>query len=409
MYKNSQPRTTFIIKAHLCRTIAFLGLFIVIALATTIVDTMRAKSVTDFSSVDDFGAIGDGYADDTEAFDHYTYAVRGQQAQGRSGHALRLGLGKHYLVHRPVNFTGLSEFDINLNGSTITGIGQLYSTLDLLGSQRFNLHNGRITCGNQETPCLNGIQVGRYTTKQGYNENSISDVIVEGYFTQAALFNNSETLSVRALRLINRLTTGQDSYGLIQDGMQHFPINSDYVTPTYRPNSSVSFNENTFTDLVINSAGGPGIWLGSTRKHYFRGYIQSAPGKPSVVIWDGGVGNAMVDFDVHFEQHPGSIFKICGPDPKPTIFGLRYRDQLNQSTQNVFEVADNILSVKVIGLDLEIANFLDSNQVIFEKPSIWTISGHVVLPSGSESRLNNIDLAGYKDIGGQVSFANSSK
>jgi hypothetical protein len=355
-------------------------------LQSTGADAVEQVAVT--NDPEKFGAKGDGQADDTAAVNAYAASLRLQLLSGRPPRSFKLEAGRIYKVSGPIDLTGMDQFDLDLNGSSIINpTGGAYAVLDLLGSAQINLHNGRIICGTQQSPCINGIQMGRYTAKQPFNENSLSDLVVDGYFRQAALYNNSETLSATAIRLVNRYTGGDvaQSYGLIQDGVGHWPIVSSFVRPDIRAERAVSFNENTFNGMTIYNLGtGAAVWIAGAHRHKYRGYVQVRDGFPAVLLYfaegaGGYVPLDMLEWDVHAEVAPTAEFQISGYE-SPTIIGLTYRDHLIQA-HTMFRTAKEVRSVTLIGANLEMPQIWKHSTLVFDEPQKYTVDADILMLS----------------------------
>lgn len=361
---------------------------------------------------DDFKQATD--PDDTLSFSRYIAWVRTNSVKQWT-----LSPGHNYSVSASLDLTGFSGEFFDFNGSTITGANGLSVVIDALGTANSNFRRGTVECGSQGTPCTRGIQFGRYTNSQGYPQNTFDGMTVDGYYTQAAVLNNgSELFNAISPQFFNRYTasgcskTALDScgYALIEDAVNHWPITSNYVTVNLTQNTFESFNENTFhKPVMVNYGNGPALWMsGSHRFQFQRGYIQvqGTGAIPAAILYSTtgsgeGVFQHLLDWDVHSEIQPSSIFFVTG-NANPAFFGMRINDHLVQSNK-LFETDAGVASVRVYGADWNMTGFVNTTA-LFDSPSKFQIDGNVFMFQESAALWNGPAYSGIIHTNARSNF-----
>ena len=338
---------------------------------------------------DDFRLTSD--ADDFESFGRWIAYIR---ANNLSGGQLRAG--KRYLVRAQLDFTNLHGFDLDMAGATIAApAGDIYAVIDALGTGQSRFHNGTLTCGSQAHPCNFGLQIGRSNMDQGQEQNTVSDLTIDGYFARAARFNNGELFNEERPRYNNHYVAPGCSvgnpdvcgYAAIQDGVNHWALASSYVTPALVLETFVSFNENTITSPVYyNTGNGPALWMAGTHRHRYTGggyiQVQGAGTTPSVVMYStasAGEGQFHHDliWDVHSEIRPSAIFHMVG-NANPAFFGLTMLDHLVQA-DHLFTTASGVATVRIYGANLRFTSFLNTTASLFDAPGKFQINGDLFM------------------------------
>lgn len=372
--------------------------------ATTALTT--AQRAVGFLTPADFGAFGSGGgADDTAGLNAYFNYVRTTIQTGKPPRAIKLGYGRTYTVSGPLNLTGLNDFDIDLNGSQIkNGTGGAYAVFDMLGTYRTALHNGKIYCGTQASPCIDGLQFGRYTMTQGYAENSFSDIIVDGYYTQTPIKNSgSETLIMKGVKSTNRyVSSGAPAYVLIEDGIYHWPLVSNFVTVNVTPDTYGSYTDQKFDAFVgYNVGNGGGVWMAAARGLSFRhSYMQVNSSSPSGTIYCGAnttVGQQMynLDWGVHSEIAPSTTLFFTGCT-NPTVYGLNVEDYVLQTMPSgtVFKADAGVTSVSLYSVNLDLPAIYQATTKIFDQPSIYSLNGQATIMSADAPSWNGSMFSG---------------
>lgn len=376
----------------------------------------EAERTSSALTVDDFGAKGDAHTDDGAAFAAYAGYLRQQYAAGRPPRAWRLGAGKIYVVSAPIDLTNFLHYAFDGAGSTIAvNAGGVYAALDMLGTEDIRLQNLRITCGSQASPCVNGIQFGRATDGTTKAENNFDNIELDGFFTQAAVYNHgSELFLASALIARNRYAGPSWSYALIEDGTNHWPLTSRFVTTSVAADSYASFTGQNFVRPVLyNKGNGPAVWMsGLGGSHsYVGGYVQ--------VQGDGAYPAAVLSFtdrsgfaheatglvwDVHAELHPSAMFLVSGAIA-PSIDGLAVRDAMVQS-DTLFALDHGVASLRLLSADIATPRFLRATARYFDRPAGYAMTGDIAVlsayatawnaPGGFSGRLASDHLSGFR-------------
>jgi hypothetical protein len=351
-------------------------------------------------SVDDFKVSTD--PDDTLSFTRYVAWIRANGVK-----AWNLGKGKTYTVSSALDLTGFTKQTFDGHGSVINAPVAQYTVLDMLATDNSNVRDLMVTCGNQSSPCTNGIQFGRNNMTVGHPQIGWDHVTVDGYYTQAAAHNNgTEDFRADGLTAFNRYTASGCSvsaldscgYAFINDGVNHWTLTSSYVTVSLTHDTFNSFNENLFGQPVfVNYGNGPAVWMSGTHRHqYQRGYIQvqGAGVIPAAVIYftsGDGQFQHLLDWDVHTEIQPSAEFFLTG-NANPGFFGLRMQNHLIQSNQ-VFQTDSGVSSVRIDHTDFSWSQFLNTMK-IFDTPSKYQVEGELFMLNGNANLWNGPAFSG---------------
>jgi hypothetical protein len=345
---------------------------------------------TGLRTVQDFGAVGDGVTDDTAAFAAYGAWLRQQRSINGAQQAWVLGFGRRYILNDTLDFTKYKYITFDGQGSQIISNVRGFAVIDGLGMENCTIRDLEIYSGSPNNPALIGLQLGMYIDNQGHPQNSIENLTITGYYSQACVFNaGSETCLFSNLKMVNRYIGPQWCYALIQDATGFWPIISKYVATARTPNAAMSFNENTFIEPIVEMyGGGPAVWMSATHRHSYRGgYMIIQTGFPAAVlnfldILGAGHSQTLLEWDVHAEVAPTSIFLLTG-NASPKLSGLLVRDHLIQA-KNIFATTSDVNTVTILDATLEIPEWystIGAQQSVFDVPSKYSLQGEVYINS----------------------------
>jgi len=385
--------------------------FTSMATGGTTARTLASRAASSMT-VEDFGAVGDGVTDDTAAFTAYATYLHAQKVAGHPQRSWALGAGRTYVVKQSINLTGFSHMQFEGHGSMILSSETAYPVIDMLGSSDIVLHDLRIYAGSQGAPAITGIRLGVYNNTQGYPENTLDGVEVDGYYSQADVHNRgSEVFSMTSsVVLINRYAPGSSyAYALIEDGTAHFPITSRFITDARTPDMATSFTVQNITGAKLyNTGGGPDVWMSAAGQVSFDGvYLNTTGSVPAVQMYfydTTGAAAVMTNqrWYVHSEVVPSSIFQLYGI-AAPTINGLEYADQQFLATGSLISLGAGATSATVTGLNVRIGRDY-RNAPLVDIPANYTLTGLVYCPDAPLFNVNTAAFNGIADIAGVTTY-----
>ncbi len=329
--------------------------------------------------VRDFGARGDGIADDTAAINR---AIAHLKEKRKSIDAFPIGPKLIfppgiYLVKSSINLTNLQILNMVLegNGSVIVGACAGEPVIDAMGS-RWLMVRDLVIIGDQLSMPSVGIQIGRTTDAVADNHRFV-DLKVVGHFGLACLVNvAAETTGFDHIFLWN-YNKNINSYCLIQDGLNHFRTASKFVATRTEQDRDDSFNENEFINCDFRHAGGGiPIFLGETSRHRFYRCYAVGIGKAVFMIYCGHNSHDMLEIDCHCETGAlRSIFLFSGSLKCPIVRGFSFKDHAPFATNFIFSCDGSIEHVTLEHVKIEIGFYPSPNCRVFEHPPQWTITG----------------------------------
>jgi hypothetical protein len=362
-----------------------------------------------FLTVEDFGAVGDGSADCSDAFDAYAAYLRAQITTGKPQHAWVLGFGRVYFVTRSIDLTMFSEMRFEGNNSRIVSNEAAHPCIDMLGSDYCVLANVQLLCGTQAAPAKVGIAYGVFDDVQGHSNVTLENVEVNGFFLAACVQNSgSEVNLIHNPILTNQYTSGTpgSSYCLIQDGEHHWDLNSRYVTDTRTRGYYYSFLGQEVVGGSFQHVGdGSCLWNACGSQHHFRNtYMQVTQHVPCAVLAfnPNPAGNIKDDFiwEVNAEIGHSCVFFITGSGD--VFFGgfTMRNPPLSVANDGFVFLADpaTVSWVRLMDVDLQLPGFVNAGTKVFNDPTLFSINGRVHMQSAAFGNWNGAGAGGYVEL-----------
>lgn len=356
-------------------------------------------------NVRDFGAAGDGLADDAAAINAAVAYIRSSRTIGGILAAKLLFPQGVYRVRSTLDFTSLRGYALTIDGDGAAILGETDGApvVDAFDTRWSRWRGLTIVGGDAHTPNI-GLMWGRIGAGVADN-NSLDRVMFAGKFTLACHYNfASETCQYDHCNFSNG-SSGAGAYAVILDGYNHFGVSSAFAPQTLSANTAISFAELQFNNPVFVSAGGPPLWLGGLhRPRIIAGYALSLLSPYAAVLWTNDTGtNWLYEIDLHAEAGLiEDVFLLSGPTASPTFAGFRFRDHYLFATDALFKLDTGVTSASVFGLDVIVGALSDPTAVLVANPSAWTLRGNLVLPSAGF--FNATSFVGPLMISGAVTW-----
>lgn len=368
----------------------------------------QARAVHMSIDVRDFGAIGDGIADDAPAINRafqklrdITRSIADVPISGRL-----LFPSGIYRVSSTIDMTYIRAVNtiVEGQGSALLGQTEGQPVVDALGSRWLEIRDITIIGDSQAVPLL-GLQIGRAKKGEVADDHVLRNVKFMGQYSRACMLNLAAETCLFDHVLFWNDCPGKDSYCVIQDGLNFFDTQSQFLpTVLLSRGSDESFNENLFLNCDFrNFRGGRGVWLGDTSRHQFIRCYCAVTGDAAFLLYSGKNSNRDLMIDCHCETADMlSTVRLEAEGSDIRIRGLTLIDHMCFAKDFVFALSSRIRSVRVDGLSIEIGEFAQGCRV-FERPDIWVVSGRYKGPNGSGFDVKN--FTGELNIGSSISYS----
>jgi hypothetical protein len=362
----------------------------------------------DITTIDvrDFGAKGDGNTDDAAAINSAIVAVRARHRKiGEFDLGCRLlfptGI---YVVRSSIDLTGLRNINtvVDGGGSAILGRCKGKPVIDALGSRWLTMRDLTVL-GDPTAPPEIGIQMGLVSKRVVADDHRFEDVKVLGTFELACLYNRAaETTGFDHVFLWNN---HPNSFCLIQDGVNHFGVRSDFINVDIPLETGLSFNENEFINCDFRHGGhGTPVWLGDTARHEFIRCYATTEGGPAFLIYCGQNGHLMLDVDCHCETEGlNDVFRFSGPGAGLKIRCFSYRDHYCFANRTVFSCDDHVSHIELQNARIDIASFFQQGCRVFDRPSCWSVTGSYYSADAAPWN-GGSSFVGFVTLGSNVGF-----
>jgi hypothetical protein len=338
--------------------------------------------------------VGDGVTDDSGTINAAIASIRQAHLSANGydfGCCLRFPPA-FIMLSSSINLTSLRGINTVIEGNGAVLIGECAGqpVIDGVDSRWLTIRD-LVVMGDQiKTPTI-GLQMGMATTANA-DDHLLENVKICGWFTLACLYNRAGETS--GFHHVFAWNSQPNSYCLIQDGLNHFGLTSQFVACTLPVDTDLSFNENEFINCDFrHGAAGVPLWIGDTSRHQFTRCYAATDGDAAVVLFSAGNGHRLLHMDCHFETAKlGSVFRLSGA-PNIDLRGLTLIEHQCFANKAVFTCDPNIVKVVLENAQLVITGFNNAGCKMFAQPAIWRISGNYATSWG-----NNWNATDFRGI-----------
>jgi len=339
-------------------------------------------------NVKDYGATGLGVADDSDAINRATAALRTylSSAGGDVGARLIFPQGR-YKTTKGLDFTNLrvpsrnSFYVIEFYGATVVGSCPGKAAMDFTRSNSGRLINVHVYGDPAARPSI-GIQVARGNDDETAAQFNFSNVKTTGEFTFASFYNLASEMFVGLGCSFWNDHEDTTSFGMVLDGRNKFGISSDYYPITIPINTQQSFNSQLFLqcDFRKRILGTPIHMTSCRRLNMINCYAVAKDHQAVTYDFDERIGTDL-NFDLHAElsgEFP-YVFKFMSSFPgitSGTIRGFHWKE-INSGASLACLTTDDI-AVELLDTDIFIGNY-NANPTwgVFRHSDLFTVKGKI--------------------------------
>ncbi len=297
-------------------------------------------------NVAEYGAIGDGVTDDTDAINDAFDALRTWRLTN-GGRGARVFFPDGVYSVSSINATLIiSNWFIIGAGATLLANTDDVAVLDMLGSYGCGVFGITIRTPSGVVPRV-GIQQARQSGG-GALDYRFWKCDIDGTFSLAPLINiGGEVTTYEHCHFINR-QSGSDKYGLVLDGWNYWGAESLYLTPTLTRNSPVGMTKITTDNCTIGAGGSsavthPAVWMSYVRNARLHGYLATWDSTAFEIYAASNThGIQDVIFDCRCEAQVSAvagiqqIFKFIGSATAPIHQDCAFRENALFALSSVF-------------------------------------------------------------------------
>ena len=364
-------------------------------------------------NVRQFGAVGDGIADDTRALNEaFAFVRHGMRAVQHTLVQTTMSMGSGvYRITGSIDMTDLRAVNATIIGDGAVILAQTAGrpALDMLASRFVHLSDITIV-GDQDSPPSYGIQIGR-TRKIGSSagDHCFDNVRFDGFFDKSCFYNfGGETVIWTHCKLYNRSAKGSC---LIEDTENALGITSQFIKQENASPAQYSCNENVFVNCdfrKIECSGHAIEIIGSNlNKSTFLASYAACIDNSIIVVRDCIVIRD-IELDLHCEVATiDSILNVMMPDGKGDVYiqSLRFRDQDPEVVSALFKTTGGEGRLHLIDADLRCGLPSHDCKIFSDNAGVAnraTLTGNIHWPSNRPLDLSNFILQGTVFTGGQT-------
>jgi hypothetical protein len=335
-------------------------------------------------NVTDYGAVCNGQADDSAAFNAATAAARAVSVIGGTQPARIISpYNQRCLINNPVNFTGFTKLGVEVDMGEIDCATGGRICFDATGSRFIRWHFQMR--GMTSNPPSIGLQLSRVDGTTVADLHALDRVLIRGSFTEAPLYNFASETNVFLDCYFYNESTAANTHAIILDGYNHWNASSTFATITAPVDTAASsFNEQLFLGgqfySTATDSGSSPIWVGGARRtRFIRSYVASLGAPYIVTLYSADVaGNLQFDADLHIENlaNVTDVFFLTGPQAAQVLDGFSYHDRAALPSNSIFKADVGVSTVSMRGADILISA-QNSGTKMFDSPAIWTVAGVV--------------------------------
>lgn len=290
--------------------------------------------------------------------------------------------GLYIVKQASLNWTNLLNVNIYGYGATFYGMTNGAAVIDMMGNYNTALY-GIMIQGNSQLPPTTGIQLGQYgPTNRAYGLSKFEDITMTGYYSLAGLYSmGSETTTYQRVSVNN---ASDNAYAYIQDGINHFNLQSQYVTMSKPANTAATNTVNNVIQsrFVASGTNSTALWTSAAFGHrYYDSYWYS---KTCGIKIFSESDKRTSDFKFNGTMEGPPEYNLCFEGTGVTaITNLEMSNPANNATIASIYIPSSLTTFKFNTSKIELNTL--NGLPLFSKTSGVTYHGEVKLGSYSSS------------------------
>lgn len=316
--------------------------------------------------VSDFGAVGDGKTDDTDAINAAFDAMRAAEAKVgpafgwvQTNAALHFRPGARYRCTGSLNATDINGFNTRIFGSGATILSEAAgkAALDMLRCRFVHISDLQIIGHPQRTPAI-GLMHGR-TDRFVVSDMSYDHLTINGHFTHACVWLYASEVQLFQRCNLNNWEDSEEASCLIIDAKNTLAPTSDFV-PDPPPNTDVSHSNNLFLHCAFRK------WLQGRRGIAIRliGTVRNA-------VFDNCYANAAKTAISLENTRPGTEIKEFSfrgrvESPHALDYAIRFKNDAGPMRVAGFEHIEHFFAPRIAAYGAT----TPANEVVLDRADI---------------------------------------